>query len=558
MVTMRACSRKLRWVLLLAANVGLAAGGCGSDSGDGGPANTGGAAGAGAGSSGGGGTSFGGGAGVSGGGGVAATSGGGTSNSGGSAGAAGSTGNGGGSAASGGSAGTGGSGGTGGSTPCTTRITYGSAWIKGANHPNAYDDVTAKVTWDGSCKVDASGNGQATLSNGWAPYFKGKNCIIALDYSGACSGVPSACETRISYGPKWQPAPNHPAFNDDVPGVVTWNGVCAASGGDSAATLSNGWAPHFTGGNACDLSFRHTACGGLYENPVVGVDCPDPGVMQDGDTYYMACTPGFAYPIRSSKDLVHWKSAGTIFTNATKPSWGSGSYWAPELRKVGAKYVAYFSAKSSTSGTFAIGAASAPSPTGPFTDIGKPLVTEPSPGAIDAHYFRASTGKHYVLWKVDGNAVGQKTPIKIQELAADGLSRIGSATTILTNTLGWEGPLVEGPWMVEYGGSFYLFYSGNGYASSSYGVGVAKASSPLGPFTKKGAPILSSKGDWAGPGHGSILKGPSGDWVHVYHSWEAGKIQAPPGRVVLVDRVQWVAGWPEMRGAPASRSQPMP
>ncbi|HMR74439.1 MAG TPA: glycoside hydrolase family 43 protein [Polyangiaceae bacterium] len=441
---------------------------------------------------------------------------------------------------------------------CSTRISYGSSWIKGSNHPNAYDDVADKVTWDGSCVADSAGNAIAKLSNGWAPVFKGRNCIIALDYAGACPGVPAACETRITYGPAWQQAPNHPNTFDNVQGVVTWNGHCAGSGGSSIATLSNGWAPHFTGSGACDLAFRHSQCGGLYANPVVDSDCPDPGVTQDGDTYYMACTPGPAYPIRTSKDLVNWNKVGTIFTNANKPSWASGTYWAPEIHKVGTQYVAYFSAKSSSSGTFAIGAASASSPTGPFKDIGKPLVTEPSPGAIDAHYFRASNGKHYILWKVDGNAVGKNTPIKIQELAANGLSRIGSETTILTNTLAWEGPLVEGPWMVERSGTFYLFYSGNGYASAKYGVGVAKSNSPLGPFTKKGAPILSSSAQWSGPGHGAILKGPSGDWVHVYHAWVAGKVQQPPGRVVLVDRVQWVAGWPEMRGAPASRSQPLP
>lgn len=154
--------------------------------------------------------------------------------------------------------------------------------------------------------------------------------------------------------------------------------------------------------------------------------------------------------------------------------------------------------------------------------------------------------------------MGKPTPIKIQELAADGLSVVGSPTTILTNTLGWEGALVEGPWMIERGGTFYLFYSGNGYASPSYGVGVARADSPLGPFTKASGPILTSKGDWAGPGHGSVLRGPSGDWVHVYHAWVAGSVGEAPGRLVLVDRIQWKNGWPFMRGAPSSRSQPMP
>ena len=148
-------------------------------------------------------------------------------------------------------------------------------------------------------------------------------------------GVPAACETRISYGPAWQKAPNHPSSYDDVQGVVTWNGHCAASGGSSIATLSNGWAPYFSGSDARDLAFRHSQCGGLYANPVVDSDCPDPGVTQDGDTYYMACTAGPAYPIRTSKDLVNWNKVGTIFTNANKPSWASGTYWAPEIHKVG-------------------------------------------------------------------------------------------------------------------------------------------------------------------------------------------------------------------------------
>ncbi|MCL4756204.1 MAG: glycoside hydrolase family 43 protein [Myxococcales bacterium] len=532
-----------------AANAGLALSGCGSE--EEGPSGGAGAAGA----SGAGGAAGAGGAGAAGG--TGGSGNGGTAGAGGVAGAeaGGSSGAGGG---GGGSGGVSGSGGAGGTAACTTRVTYGSTWIAPPGHTSDYDDVSAKVTWDGACAVDGAGNAVATLSNGWKPTFKGKSCVIALDYSGSCSGVPAKCETRVSYGPAWLPPPNHPAQHDDVGGVLTWNGICASSGGTSSATLSNGWTPTFTGSGACDLAFRHTQCGGLFANPVLPTDCPDPGVTKLGSTYYMTCTPGYAYPIYTSDNLVDWKKVGSVFTSATKPSWAVSHFWAPEIHPVGSKFVVYFSAKSGSSGTFAVGAASAANPTGPFTDIGEPLVTEPSPGAIDAHYFRASNGTHYILWKVDGNAAGKPTPIKIQELAADGLSRVGSPTTILTNTLGWEGALVEGPWMVEHAGTFYLFYSGNGYGSPAYGVGVAKASSPLGPFAKKGAPILSSKGAWAGPGHGSVLVGPSGDWVHVYHSWVAGQVQQAPGRIVLVDRVQWDGGWPEMRGAPSSRSQPLP
>ncbi len=77
-------------------------------------------------------------------------------------------------------------------------------------------------------------------------------------------------------------------------------------------------------------------------------------------------------------------------------------------------------------------------------------------------------------------------------LLVDGVTLRGATSTILTNDRGWEGALVEGPWIVEEGGSFYLFYSGNAYASASYAAGEARASSPLGPYEKAAAPILGS------------------------------------------------------------------
>ncbi|MEZ4252240.1 MAG: family 43 glycosylhydrolase, partial [Polyangiales bacterium] len=144
------------------------------------------------------------------------------------------------------------------------------------------------------------------------------------------------------------------------------------------------------------------------------------------------------------------------------------------------------------------------------------------------------------------------------ELAEDGVTLRGSPQTILTNDRGWEGALVEGQWMVERDGFFYLFYSANGYASASYAVGVARATSPTGPFTKAGDPILVTNGAWGGPGHGSIVTGPRGETVHVYHAWQRDRIGMSPGRQVLVDRVTWRDGWPAMLGAPSRRSQPMP
>lgn len=440
-------------------------------------------------------------------------------------------------------------------TPCATRITYGSAWLRPDGRMNDHDDVEGRVTWDGVCHLDAAGNSYAELSNGWRPYFRGaSSCIIALDLSGTCSPSPSECTTRITYGASWLRAPEHPADYDDVSGVVTWDGSCEPAGGDVSAPLSNGWQPHFSGG--CDISFRYEQCGGLYANPVVATDCPDPGVVHDGTQYVMACTGG-GFPLRTSEDLVHWTPAGRIFAEGSLPAWAVSHFWAPEIHRVDDRFVAYFSARHAD-GSYALGAATASSALGPYTDIGRPLLHDPTPGVIDVHFFEAPDGARYLTWKVDGNDVGAPTPIYIQPLETDGITLTGTRREILRNDRAWEGAVVEGQWMIHHEGTYYLFYSGNAYATSRYGVGVARASDPLGPFEKLGSPILTSNDAFHGPGHGSVVTGPSGDLVHVYHSWLAGQAGGGPGRVVLVDRIAWIDGWPRMNASPSPRSQPMP
>lgn len=450
------------------------------------------------------------------------------------------------------------------STPCTTRVTYGSAWIHGTNHPASFDDAAGKLTWDGTCTDDGA-NSYAVLSNGWKPYFQGNGaCIMALDYAASC-GVPATCTTRITYGSAWLPPPNHPASYDDVQGRVFSDGVChpSGSGADCDANLSNGWQPTFSGSGTCRLSFMYTQCGGLYANPVIPVDCPDPGVLNDGaGGYVLSCTSGDAadaYPIYTSADLATWTPMGHIFPAGHWPSWAKSDFWAPEIHKVGSHYVAYFSARDAN-GQLSVGAASATSPLGPFTDVGAPLVSDTTMGHIDASEITDASGTPYLLWKDDGNAIGQPTPIHAQPLAADGLSLTGSPATLITNDQAWEGAVTEGPWMVQHGGSYYLFYSGNSYASTAYAIGVASAPSPLGPFTKAGAPILVTGGAWAGPGHCSVIDTPAGDTAVVYHAWEAGSVGGAPGRLVLVDEIHWDAqsGWPSVPLSPSSTSRPLP
>lgn len=289
-----------------------------------------------------------------------------------------------------------------------------------------------------------------------------------------------------------------------------------------------------------------------YENAILPSDCPDPGVLNvdvNGDTTYtMVCTGG-SFRIRQSSDLVTWKDTGKAIFPSGKPPWaGDGNRdWAPEIHALGAgSFVAYYTASDAT-GHLAIGVAHATDPLGPWTDKGAPLVTH-AIGVIDATFFADDDGKAYLYWKVDGNQKGQATPIFVEELAADGLSfASGSqAKMVLTNDPStWEGGVVEAPWVTKHAGAYYLFYSGNVY-DDRYRTGVAKASSPTGPFTKKGAPILQNNAKWVGPGHGSVVSASGDDWF-VHHAWPTdaqGKRDAAKGRHVLLEKIVWSGGWP--------------
>jgi GH43 family beta-xylosidase len=302
-----------------------------------------------------------------------------------------------------------------------------------------------------------------------------------------------------------------------------------------------------------------------YHNPVVGFDCPDPGVIAVPDAadpgYYMVCTGG-SFPIRYSRDLVFWEDTGAAVLPAGKPAWADNGFrnWAPELHRVGDRFIAYFTSVNAAN-VLCIGAAVADEITGPYTETAGPLVEHPQ-GVIDATYFE-SGGVPWLFYKIDGNSVGQPTPIFVRELAADGLSFApGSVETqVLTNQSGtWEGGVVEAPWVIERDGTFYMFYSGNVY-DHRYRTGVARATSITGPWEKHGAPILANNERWVGPGHGTVLVVDGIDYFF-FHAWTNagdGTNLAGPGRHGLVDRIDWVDGWPQIHDGSASRSwQPWP
>ena len=154
----------------------------------------------------------------------------------------------------------------------------------------------------------------------------------------------------------------------------------------------------------------------------------DPAVLKTEEGYFLVATSNDAldaFPILHSDDLKSWTHRGFVFPEGEAPEWTAhgrtvGDYWAPEMARCGDEYWLVYTARQ-RSNALAIGLARAPHPTGPWTDLGHPLITAHetrtsslpddvrpgmmSGGVIDSHIFIDTNGERYLFWKRDTNGV---------------------------------------------------------------------------------------------------------------------------------------------------------
>jgi hypothetical protein len=134
-----------------------------------------------------------------------------------------------------------------------------------------------------------------------------------------------------------------------------------------------------------------------------------------------------------------------------------------------------------------------------------------------------------------------RTPILGQKLAADGNSLIGEPEIVLANDLDWEGHLIEGPWVTRQQGRYWMFYAGNDFTSPAYGIGVAVADHPLGPYVKQSEPLLRSTRSWWAPGHASVAPGAEGEPQLFFHAYFPGTGGYNEFRALLTARLRFSA-----------------
>ncbi len=302
-------------------------------------------------------------------------------------------------------------------------------------------------------------------------------------------------------------------------------------------------------------------------NPVLDGDFPDPFILHADDGYWAYATTDATSNIQvaHSTDLVHWQRADDALPDL--PLWqpsSRGYTWAPEVYRIGGRYVMYYTARFAEAGKQCISTAEADRPQGPFVDKrGKPLLCQLElGGSIDATRFVDQDGASYLVWKNDGNCCGMPTELWAQPLSEDGLTLTGRATKLgLRNDEPWEGSVIEAPTLLLHDGIYYLFFSANDYASIDYAVGYATSKKVLGPYTDAPEnPILATgKSNAIGPGHQAIIQGPQGQLWMAYHAWHPDAVGPSVGgvRSMWLDKVTFENGKPIVHG-PTESPQAVP
>jgi GH43 family beta-xylosidase len=250
----------------------------------------------------------------------------------------------------------------------------------------------------------------------------------------------------------------------------------------------------------------------------------DPFVLQgNGVDYLYSSSSGYSppnIPVRSFTDLRHLGPATDAMP--TLPPWTTGWTWAPDVRRVGGRYVMWFTAPDTSdilpTGAPAkcIGVAVANGPTGPFLPGPRPVLCG-AWGSIDPRTFVDAHGQLWLYWKSDTNADTNATiptTIWAQRLAANGITLVGPRHAVLSATEQWENGLIEAPDMVRVGSSYYLFFSANPSFKAYNGIGVATCRGPVGPCQVLGdGPLFGTSVLGQGPGEESVWNDHGTEWL---------------------------------------------
>lgn len=297
--------------------------------------------------------------------------------------------------------------------------------------------------------------------------------------------------------------------------------------------------------------------GQLPNNPVLPGFHADPEIVYSHQTkkYYIYSTTdgqsgwgGWYFTAYSSDDLKHWTYEGVILDlKSEQVPWANGNAWAPcieeKLVKGKYKYYFYYSGNPKNGQGKQIGVAVADSPTGPFVDLGHPIITESPVGGgqqIDVDVFTDPvSGKTYLYWG-NGYMAGA-------ELNKDMVSIKKKTLTVMTPEGGTlqDYAYREAPYVFYRNGLYYFMWSVDDTGSPNYHVAYGTSKSPLGPIEVAAQPVVLKQNPEQqiyGTAHNSVLQILGTDeWMIVYHRINKWYLKDAPGvhREVCIDRLQF-------------------
>lgn len=296
-------------------------------------------------------------------------------------------------------------------------------------------------------------------------------------------------------------------------------------------------------------------------NPILQGFHADPEILYSNKTgkYYIYSTTdgkpgwgGYKYYVYSSADLKEWKNEGVALdAKSDQIAWANGNLWAPAAIEVkqkngSYKYYLYFSARPNDNGRKQMGVAVSDSPTGPFVDLGQPLLAKNHPGCngqlIDVDVFMDPVSKKpYLYWGNSFMAGAELEP---------NMTKIKDETvTVMTPKGGSlrDYAYREAPYVFYRNGLYYFMWSVDDTGAANYHVAYGTSKSPLGPIEVAKDPIVliqDPQHEIYGTAHNSVIQKPGTDeWYIVYHRINKDYIHFQPGvhREVCIDKLEFNA-----------------
>jgi len=312
--------------------------------------------------------------------------------------------------------------------------------------------------------------------------------------------------------------------------------------------------------------------------PVQGdiVGAHDPSIAKDRDTWYLfTTTPPDSkttdqFPIRCSKDLVHWKACGYVFPEI--PAWikkdspKTKELWAPDISFFDGKfhlYYAYSAFGVNTSGIALLTnkTLNPQSPDYHWVDEGLVLRSraEDDFNAIDPNLILDEKGDAWLSFGSFWSGIKmRKLDRKTGKLSTEDPQLYSLAKRRKSEQFEPPKPglppdyqAIEAPFIVRHGDYYYLFVSYDlccRGTKSTYRTMVGRSRQVTGPYLDAGGkkmsdgdatPFLSANQKWLGPGGESVLLQKDGDLI-VYHAYDA-KTGVPS---LQISTLTWTGGWP--------------